>query len=490
MELSNGLVRVTLSGERPRIESLVIEGEGGGQELLSPGGVDLFPYPGPIQVAEVGSSERDVVVAAFDWEAGLTYQAFMGLVPEVAAVDLAVCVFNRGPSFKRVAPRVTIRPGTGRLSAAAEVDGVSVIAAPDDNALLVHRPCPGGEIVLGPFRTDSFRLRLTASPGGDGLRVTGAGTSALLGDRLLRVASDRSRRVRLVVLLAGGDTADTEVDVTAGELSEVPLDSLPSAVTAFEIRDESGRTLVCHPQPEIPALAGPVGPEDDPLPDLFSLLAEGRVDEAEVGLHFATTLSGVSHGAWLGLGLVWMQRGDVRRAAQHLEESLLYGADNPIAWWLKHWCLREADEVADQDLPNAHFLSPLEPVLRAEAFFGAGSPEMAMSLLSRLGGDPGPYREVAHWLALGGQHRHRFRWLEAAKDQTQDGLFDLLVASALQRAQMGATAYERLDGAVRSETISPPFYPTEFAEIAGLRERFADHSVWERLRASGGAGIR
>lgn len=487
LELSNGLISVKLSEQTPRIESLTLMGEKGGCELLGPGGVDLFPYTGPIQIAEVGSSDGTAVVAAHDWEAGLTYQAFVGLASGIAAVDLAIFVFNRGPVFRRAAPRVAVHLAAGEPTAGVETDGVSVIANPVEGRIVVHKPCPGGEFVLGPFRSDSFRLRLTASPGAGDVGSTREGISAALAGGLLKIVSDRARRVRLVVLLENGETAETNLVAAAGEVAGVSLDSLPSAVAAFEIRDDSGRTVVRHPRPEDPNVALPGGTEANPLPDLFSLLAEGRGEEAEAGLHLATTVSGVTHGAWLGLGLLWMQRGDYRRAAQHFEESLLYGADNPFAWWLKHWSLREADEEAGQDLTNVHALFPLDPVLRAEAFFGAGSLEAANGLLARFGKEAGPFREVAHWLALAGQHRHRFRWLEAAKDQTQDGIFDLLIASALLLAQMEATAFERLEVALRSETISPPIYPTERAETSRLRERFSDHAVWARLDASGGA---
>ena len=62
--------------------------------------------------------------------------------------------------------------------------------------------------------------------------------------------------------------------------------------------------------------------------------------------------------------------GEFSRAEERLEEALLFNGDDPLAWWLKGAIRRHLGSLEEgPELPNAHYLAPMEPVLRAEALF-------------------------------------------------------------------------------------------------------------------------
>lgn len=106
--------------------------------------------------------------------------------------------------------------------------------------------------------------------------------------------------------------------------------------------------------------------------------------------------AGTRHFAHWQRALDAIQCNDFVKADHHLETSLLYNGDDPLAWWLKAVVQRHLGVEGERpELLNAHFLSPLDPALRCESFLGQHEhTKEASPLIAPLARDPDALTEV------------------------------------------------------------------------------------------------
>jgi tetratricopeptide (TPR) repeat protein len=171
---------------------------------------------------------------------------------------------------------------------------------------------------------------------------------------------------KLLLQTQSGQSFEAEVNIYPEALYRAPLDAIPEVVVAAQIKNPDGEpvatfgTLSSELSPMIHAFAGTgvpwVLPRDYDDATLLALTSD-------VGLRVP---------AYLELAARATERGDYQRADTSYEHALLFNGDDPLAWWAKSVNRRIGnldDENAERiELLNAHYLSPLEPCLRAEAF--------------------------------------------------------------------------------------------------------------------------
>lgn len=188
--------------------------------------------------------------------------------------------------------------------------------------------------------------------------------------------------------------------------------------------------------------------------------------------------AGTRHFAHWQYALDALQANDYTMADHHLETSLLYNGDDPMAWWLKAVVQRHLGVAEERpELLNAHFLSPLDPALRVESFLSQSEHSKNPSpLMAPLARDPDAVIEVLCLLI--GCHliedatrlcdevlRHReipmVRYLMAYLHITYTGM-ELEAANHIQAAEAGP--------------IAPPFpwRRVEQRALHSLLPRFAD----------------
>jgi hypothetical protein len=153
---------------------------------------------------------------------------------------------------------------------------------------------------------------------------------------------------------------------------------------------------------------------------------------------------GSEHAAAFARGLLRMRVQDWEGALEHLNESTILRGDNPLAWWAKGWCLRQLDLDPSQELANAHYLAPLEPALKGDAFLAAPIDAKPSALLDAWGEDPQPYLEFADLLAHAGLHEPRAQWLEEARRRAPCSLIERLLAAAHREQGREIAAGEHL----------------------------------------------
>lgn len=157
------------------------------------------------------------------------------------------------------------------------------------------------------------------------------------------------------------------------------------------------------------------------------------------------------------LSVSLVRRGEYLAAYEQLREALFHNACDVRAWILSSLCLRKLgkhEEAASERL-NAHLLTPLEPLLRAEAFFSAsgGDEDQAANLLTPLTGQTDMFLDVAEFLIEAGVYDDAVAWLtEASKLCGPNPMFHLLVAYCLsQRELMRPYVSEQIGMARRAD---------------------------------------
>lgn len=171
---------------------------------------------------------------------------------------------------------------------------------------------------------------------------------------------------KLLIQNDTGVTFELAVDLYPEKVHYSDLTSIPWKVVAAELRDSSGATVARVLPPK-----DFFEPEYEPLPK--SQLAPVSVRElSDAQLTTLTAEFTLRVPAYLELAARATERGDYQRADTCYEHALLFNGDDPLAWWAKSVNRRIGnldDENAERiELLNAHYLSPLEPCLRAEAF--------------------------------------------------------------------------------------------------------------------------
>lgn len=279
-------------------------------------------------------------------------------------------------------------------------------------------------------------------------------------------AAEETPSATIFLQLENGETVEAPLSAYPERAAEYVLRGLGAPPRRVLIRSTDGEVLLDAPlssRERAPASLPTEWERWDELPlaEGLRLLAQGNRTEADALLLAATHAPGLEHAAWFALGLSAMRAEQWLLAAADFEESLLYCGTNPLAWWLKHWSLRRIGEEDEHDLPNAHFLAPLEPCLRFEAFlFGGGE-----KVLEEFRADPLPFLEIADLLWWCGQESERQMVLAAGADRTCDGLLHRLRARALRRQGMNTEAAAEEQKAASARNTTTPSRVSELMEL-------------------------
>jgi tetratricopeptide (TPR) repeat protein len=193
----------------------------------------------------------------------------------------------------------------------------------------------------------------------------------------------------------------------------------------------------------------------------------------EAALIRATFNVSTRHIAWTRLGMLSLAHGDAAQAGERFEQALLYNADDPLLWWTAAAAARVAGGVGEEEraeLLNAHYLSPLEPALRAEAFLSQPvEPGREPSpLVAPLDEAPESYIEVAALLVEHGLLSDATRWIDEALRHADLPMLRILLAYCyLSGSRMAAEAASEVQ---KAEALGPPApLPWRRVEIDALR---------------------
>jgi hypothetical protein len=186
------------------------------------------------------------------------------------------------------------------------------------------------------------------------------------------------------------------------------------------------------------------------------------------------------HAAHFGLGIRYLDAGDFELADHHFDQSLLYNGEDSIAWWIRAAIERLRGESAEESqfLLNAHFLAPLDPLLRAEGLLPQPQPNSA--LIQPIASRHGDLIQVACDLIECRLYQDAAKWIEACISIEDVPMLRILRAFVVLKH--AGLEFECLDDLARAaaKPLAPPYPWRQIEEeaIAELLNRFPDH---ERL---------
>ncbi len=180
---------------------------------------------------------------------------------------------------------------------------------------------------------------------------------------------------------------------------------------------------------------------------------------------------------------------DYAKADALLDQVLTWNGDDPLAWWQKAVIRRlgSLQEEGEEDVArmNAHFLSPLEPALRAEAFLSMEQThgKDPHPLVEPLTDNPENLVEVACLYIEHGFYVDAGRWIDEALRHKDLAILHYLQAFLfLTQSQMKAQAAEHLSRAAKAQETPLPWRPIERKAIQALVEAFPTDSRLKRLQ--------
>jgi len=370
----------------------------------------------------------------------LSFNACWALPPDRAEIRLEWRTLNRSLRNAQYDPAIGLSSPVHLSSPQPIVDGRRFRSASE----------------LGPRQADTWRIVLTPTFGGASPDFVNseAWVSVNAGSVWIGTVCERLAH-KLVLLTADGQTLEAAVDLYPEHIQEIPLGGLsPVGLVLLdsdrqEILRWEGTASSTAPGASLPALA----PFDS------SVDSNVLLDQTSY-LPFRSAAS-------TELARRAMVASEMAQAQEHLQDALNFNADDPLLWW--ELAVTERTLNPDEPpsaLPNAHYLAPLEPVLRAESFLAQNHATHEPSPLLRSFG-PDDFLEVACLLLERGRNEDASRWLDEAIRHQDGAMLRILMADLLlssSRMQTEAAAHV----ARASELAGQPPLPWRDFEIAAL----------------------
>jgi len=321
-------------------------------------------------------------------------------------------------------------------------------------------------ISLLPRQILDFSFSLAAEPEGTRFRSRGAALAWFEGKLRVRVADP----VLGATLRANSETGqfDARTDLYPERFSDFDLSGL-GTVGSIQILDRNGTIVLDTSACDLPELA---------MPTLASLGALG-----DPAAHVADPRWRAY--AYVSLGRAALAAGDFRVAIERFESALLHDAEDALTWHHKAMAARLAavDDEGAPDLPNAHYLSPLEPMLRAESYLRMPRDAAPEAMIEPLAAVPASMVEVACELRALGRNDEFARWAEGCLRVVDMPLMRYLLSDALAfDANLDIESAAQLQEAGKLGAIPPiSGHPIALRALARLRDRFPTDAALARF---------
>jgi tetratricopeptide (TPR) repeat protein len=333
---------------------------------------------------------------------------------------------------------------------------------------------------LAPGQLDTWSATLMPLSGLGCLTACCRGIAAHLGDGALEILVSRDRPARRVFLMTGsGQTLEASTDLIASKPASLELSTVGN-IAGFAIMSPDRKEEIRFE----PLGMGSIGGFNHAEPEQHQWYpdASQTLDELErAGFHWP----------WRAIseeliGKKLLRMGDFDGARRRFEQALLYNAENHLVWWLKAACsrLEGKQEPESPDQLNAHYLAPLEPCLRAEAF---------LQQTNALGSEPNPllrgmeetpldFLEVACQLVEAGLFADATRWIDEAIRHVDMPMLRYLQAYCLLAgSRLDMEAALQLTQAAKLGFVPPyPYRRIEAEALKVLLDRFGSDTLLKR----------
>jgi len=367
-----------------------------------------------------------------------------------------------------------------------ELDGYSVTT---DGVFLARSL--GSDSILGPRQVDAWSVRWFGLHGLGRLDAASRELAAGVHPQELRLLSVIDREAKVFIQCRDGATLEAEVSLNAGEVLALPLGGSSADPTGLVVRSFSGDELVrwqkggcieAAPARKPSAVLQALSAKDSREVAFFSAVDKLTVEgDPSDDLRLGERIPGLASISFVGQAMAALRAGDFALARGHAESALLTNSEDHLIWWLRSVAERldSECETPSDALPNAHFLAPLEPVLKAEAFLATTGE--ASSLLKSLAEDPDAASEVVClYLECGLYDQAARLLLELLRHRENAMLRYLLAWCHMKATSLEAEVAEQVRKASESP-LGPP-YPWRKLELKVLRDLANEFPADERLK--------
>ena len=427
-----------------------------------------------------GESDSARWIAENSSGSGLCFHLRASLVENSAALELEFRVLNRSLAPVRYNGQVAAHLGEGRafengyyaadrdcgLSFHADPGTLSGVTAQGGTAAVRRF---SGEYFLMPRQVDSFTLTIVPFSGLNGHTASHREFSIAMDSETIRIQSASPRMSHRIALVNGaGNAFEAPIDLYPEQVLALPLEGIDSPPVSIALVDKASNfvadidLVAKNAERDVETTQMPNCPPVSSLADL-NRLTHRTEWRAWAHLLRARTL---------------VKSKDQVAALAAYDQSLLYNGDDPLTWWEKSYVMSQSQQNSDDrpELLNAHFLAPLEPVLRAEQFLNLSS-EMSKEphpLVNSLAERPEELIEVACLLIEVGYLNQANRWIdEALRHRSLAMLHYLQAYLLLVGTRMEAEAARHVSLAAGFLGEPPfPYRSIEWTALEQLKQRF------------------
>jgi hypothetical protein len=427
------------------------------------------------RIKEAGGEDGKIAVFLHSWVGDLSWHGVITLAPHRAGIVMEQRIQNR--RWQSLPARSGIKIWGTNTS---DSFGLSVIDSQNrfftQNAGEFSTMPENGR--LAGHRMDEWRTEILPYSNLSNCIATSSQLSVGLSEIELAIQAHEAIEGAMVFLSVDGQTLESKLSLT------------PGAPTAFSVTEFSGKIegVVVRDAGKQQILSWPIQnnlttqPWVDFPHEILDQLTLSESFDRQVFRH----VPGVEAYGLEGQALM---ADSAVEADDLMERYLAYLADDGLGWWLKASLRRERGQEpqdSDIELPNAHYLAPLEPLLKAEAFLN--TPQAAgkepNSLLVSIAAQP----EIAAGV-VGTYLRNRLfvgmaRLADELLRHQENAMVRLLLAYALlNRPGMEATVAEHISFAEKEPWLPPfPNRGIEIQAVTTLASRFPQAPRLKRLR--------
>jgi hypothetical protein len=341
----------------------------------------------------------------------------------------------------------------------------------------VHTPKYGA---LGPRQVDSFSLRLIPIVDPAPPALANASLSVHFEENSLRIHSLEDRPAHKVFLLTpDNQTLEASADLSPAKLTEFDLGALTGAPVAIQIRTFEKTPVLTGELSGAAAKSTRIAPYVPPTFPEELLTAPEEPELARLA-----QFPGLQHVGLLLRAAKLQAKEQLTDAARLVDEALDFNAQDALLWWQKA-ALERLNGLEDEvSQPNAYFLSPMEPMLRAEGFLmQSEQPKEPNPLLAPLADFPEAFAHVALVLVEAGMWADAVRWLDEALRHVKTQRLLLLMAALQTRNPALKFEASRHLAEAESLGIEPPLpvSPLEIEFLKALHAQFPESILLNQL---------
>lgn len=443
---------------------------------------------GPVDFRIVQPEGAGAAVFLFGWFGDQSWHGAVTLSENGASVVLEQKLLNRswhsralrgGVLCQGMGPDGVWEGTSGNGFALIDSDGALPWKNDDTWATLP----PDGR--LGGRRADAWKVHLIPFTGLGKHLCSGQSVSAGMDDQCLTLQTHKEVKNATVFLSVAGETLESRLDSGPSRAWATPLGEMAGKIDGILVRGGDHSEITRWPAAEA---ATPSSLQINHF--IFDQLVDSDAHPAEL-----SRIPGLEAFAAERSALQAFAAGDNRLAEAFLERYLAYNAEDPLGWWLIAAMRRESGKEpgeGDTELPNAHYLAPLEPLLKAEAFLNTPQAQgkEPNPLLASVADCPSHAAGVVGLYLRFGVRQGAARLADELLRHQANAMIHYLLAAALAKTpNMAASAAEQVARAEALPVTAPfPDRPEEREAIQLLSKMFPDSKALQRhMELMGGA---